>query len=584
MIEKLSWDLSDIKCSEQDEQQIVVCVSEFIEKYGANKLSIKNLQEAIIDYEKIGTKTAKLGSYAFLQLQTQIEDEEASKYFAKISEFLGGIAAKLAFFTVKILEFDIKKIKKKLKESKYLPWIENFFRYKDHFLTKEGEEVFVLKDETSSNTWVRLYDKIMSKAVFKLDGKEYTESEILQIMSYDESANRRKAAAHALHTGLNDNMFNIEFIYNCIMLDVSVSRKIRKYNYPEDIMHAHNDIDKAAIDAMTDAVVANYSKTAHRYYKIKAKLLGYGDKIEYWDRNAAVKQSKFLDRHFSYEESTNIVLSTFGEFSPIFRKIAENFITQGWIDVMPKKGKRSGAFAHPCSVDTHQYIILNFFGKIRDVSTMAHELGHGIHMNLAAKKGTLLAETPLTLSEIASIFCEKLVFEKLKKEAQTPAEKIDLLCMKLEDSINTIIRQVAFFNFERKAHKHRECGELSSKDLSSIFLDTQRECLGPHVKVDDIVGNYWGYVSHFFHSPFYVYSYAFAEIMVVALYNFYKKVRNGEDFKEKYINMLSNGGAERYDIALGKFNLDTQGKEFWDAGVKDIVNMIDELESLQNYI
>jgi oligoendopeptidase F len=328
---------------------------------------------------------------------------------------------------------------------------------------------------------------------------------------------------------------------------------------------------------LTDSVVDQYKSTSHKYYELKARLLKK-EKLEYWDRNAQINRSGLLKKKFEYHDAVRLVLETFGSFSAIFEKIAGDFIEKGWIDVYPRDGKTSGAFSHGCSPDVHPYILLNHFDGLRDVFTMIHELGHGIHQTLSSSNGPLLAITPVTLSEVASLFAEKLLFEKMLETSSNNPEKIDLLCFRLDNTINSIMRQVAFFKFERMAHEARRNGEFSTQSLSELFIDVQRECLGTYVNVDDCISRYWGCISHFFHSPFYVYAYAFGEIFVNALFN--SRQLLGEQFIEKYIRMLSRGGIDSYDIAASEFDLNPLRVEFWRDGVQSIADQVQYLEAL----
>ncbi|MDR0552701.1 MAG: M3 family oligoendopeptidase [Holosporales bacterium] len=578
-IEKLTWDLGAVKSSEADVKNLRTVVARFCKKYSSGKLSISNLDKAIASYEDIYTAMSKIMTYAFLDLQTDLQNHEKQKFFQKMSEMNTAISADVVFFTVDMLNFELKDIQKELKDSAYLPWIENSFRFKEHMLSHEGEKVMTMKSLSGASAWCSLYDELMARIEFDFNGTPKTLTEICSIAAEDDDKDNRKAASIALGKGLKENEFFVKSIYNNLVLDWSIDSSLGKYKTPEEGRHVSNNIDKKAVDHMLKAATDAFSKVTHRFYKTKAKLLGQ-DKLDYWDRAVIVKKTGFLDRHFTYEESSSVVLGAFKEFSPIFYEIAKEFIEKGWVDVMPKKGKASGAFAHPGSVDTHQYVLLNFMGKYHDVLTEAHELGHGIHQHLASKKGTLLSETPITLAEIASIFCENIVYEKIKQEADTDIKKIEITCMKLDGTMASLFRQISFFMFEKRAHKKRAAGVLSSGELSELWVETLKEYLGPYVNIDDCVASYWEYIQHFFHSPFYVYSYSFAEILVNALYDCYKNASKKDEFVEKYIKMLSQGGAERYDVAMKKFGLDTGSASFWKSSMKVFETQVDELENL----
>jgi oligoendopeptidase F len=579
VIEKLTWDLGAVESSEADVEKLRSVVAKFCKKYGSGKLKVDNLDKAIPAYEDICTAMSKVMTYAYLNLQTDLQNHEKQKFFQKMSEMNTAISADIVFFTVDMLNLKLKDIQKKLKNSKYIPWIENSFRFKDHMLSHEGEKVMTMKSLAGSSAWCNLYDELMTRIEFDFKGEPKTLSEICSIAAEDDDRDNRKKASVALGKGLKENEFLVKSIYNNLVLDWSTDSSLCRYKAPEEMRHVSNNIDQKAVDYMLKASVDAFSRITHRFYMLKAKLLGH-DKLEYWDRSVVIKKTSFLDRHFTYEESSDVVLNAFKEFSPVFHKIAAEFIERGWIDVMPKKGKTSGAFAHPGSVDTHQYILLNFMGRYHDVLTEAHELGHGIHQSLASKKGTLLSETPITMAEIASIFCENIVYEKIKQEADTDQKKIEILCMKLDGTMASLFRQISFFLFEKRVHEKRAAGVLSTEELSVLWMETLKEYLGPYVNIDDCISNYWEYIQHFFHSPFYVYSYSFAEILVNALYDCYKNSLRKEAFVEKYIEMLSQGGAERYDVALKKFGLDPGSASFWKSSMKVFEAQVDELENL----
>lgn len=553
-------------------------VSDFKNAF-VNKINVKNLAEALETYENIAKKLEKISAYAFLQLQTKLNNQDSIEHYQKISEWLSKIQANLVFFDIELLKLDLKLIQKELKSNKFLPWIENCFRFRDHMLSREAEEVVALKQTTSRNSWLRMYDEILSMMDFDIDGQKKKLPEITEIANHSNNRNIREKASKALSEGLKKHSFYIKSIYNNIVLDWSIDANLRKYEKLEDPRHVSNNIDSESVEKLREAVVESYKETAHEYYKIKAKLLGV-DRLQYWDRNASIKKSKFLDKKFSYEDAVNVTLNSYKQFSAKFESIARMFVEKAWIDVMPSHGKTSGAFSHHASVEVHPYILLNFFGNIRDASTLAHELGHGIHQVLASKNGALLAETPITLSEVASLFGEKLVFENLMKTTQNDLEKIDLMCSRLDDTMNSVVRQIAFFEFEREAHRARKQKELSIEDLSNIWLRKQKECLGKHVIIDDCISNYWCYISHFFQCPFYVYAYAFGEILVNALYDVYQNSQDRADFVEKYTNMLAQGGIERYDVALSKFKLDVKNSAFWEKGAKVIARQVKDLEAL----
>ncbi|MDR3031421.1 MAG: M3 family metallopeptidase [Holosporales bacterium] len=583
-----TWNLEDIYKSPKDEKLAADClnvqnlVDSFRTQFKGN-ISLNNLKTAILLYEEIVCLLDKICAYSCLYVQTRLNDSEALSFQQEKMELAYYLNSQLEFFHNAVSKLNIEEVKVSCEQDKYLEkygsWILNFLRYKEHRLSDDFEEAFAQKLITSNQSWIRMYDEILALMKFEFHKEEKSLSEILEIANHSEKDEERAEASKALSQKLYEESFYIKHIYNNVILDQSIENRVRNYEKPESFRHLYNNIEQKTVDYLTDSVAKGYERTSHRYYKLKAKILKK-EKLKYWDRNVPVKLSDILKRNFDYDTGKRLVLETFGSFSEVFKNIASDFINKRWIDVYPKVGKVSGAFSHSCSVDVHPYILLNYFDTMENVSILAHELGHGIHQTLTAKNGSLLSQTPITLAEVASLFSEKLLFEKIFATARTSEEKIDLLCWKIDGAINSVIRQIAFFKFERKMHNMRIAKDLSTEDLSNIFLETQRECLGDFVDIDDCVGIYWTYITHFFHSPFYVYAYAFAEIFVNALYMNYKAT--GNEFVDKYINMLSKGGIDRYDVAAKNFGLDPLKKDFWENGILFIEEQIEYLEKLYN--
>jgi oligoendopeptidase F len=556
------------------------CAIKFREKY-KGKVSEESLRFSILEYEKIIGITTKVLSYAFLRLQTNLNDDDALSFYQHISEEISKISSYIVFFGVEISELDKTIISTECSSNAdlgvYKSWFLNCIAHKNHLLSKETEEAVLQKQLTANESWVRFYDELVARMEFIFDGNVKRLPEILDIANHSNESTNREKAARIIGEKLSENSFYIGRIYGNILLDRMIDDRLRKFDKPESFRHLDNDIDQEVVDFLVKSVVEQYQNTSHKYYKLKAKLLKK-KKLEYWDRNAKINLSGILQKKFDYRDAVQIVLPTLGEFSETFVTIARKFVENGWIDVYPKDGKTSGAFSHGCSTDVHPYILLNHFGEIGDVFTLAHELGHGIHQTLSAKNGPLLSKTPITMSEVASLFSEKLIFDKIFETSSNNLEKIDLMCLKLDSVLNSVIRQIAFFKFERLAHDSRRSGNFSTRSLSDLFMETQVECLGDHVNIDNCIACYWGYISHFFHAPFYVYAYAFGELFVNALINVRKTL--GMQFVDKYIYMLSRGGIDRYDVAATPFGLVPAKLEFWETGVRAIVNQIQYLEEL----
>ncbi len=576
----VTWKLEDIYNSITDEKLlsdkllVETKVLDFCEAY-KDRLNTENLFNSIEEYESIRAILERVAAYSFLYIQTRLHDQEALSFYQKNSEWLTDIESRLVFYTNEIAKLNHEEALER--SGKYRSWVDGCFRFKDHMLSNEAEEVLSKKSMTSIQSWNRLYDEMLTRMEFDYEGTKKSLPEILEMMSHSDSQEERDRAARSFGELLKKESFYVKHIYNNVILDSTIDSNLRRFEKPESFRHLSNNIGQTVVDSLVEAVVRGYEKTAHKYYKIKAGLLKL-KRFEYWDRNAPVRLSGILDRKVEYRDACDTVVKVFGKFSKIFGDIASDFIDKSWIDVYPSSSKTSGAFSHPCSTEIHPYILLNYFGTERDISTLAHELGHGIHQTLSAKNGTLLSETPITLSEVASLFAEKLLFEHMYGQVHSNLEKIDLLCSKLDDTINSVMRQIAFFRFERKAYDMRRDHELSVEELNRIFIETQKECLGDGVNVDPIVGYFWTYISHFYQSPFYVYAYAFGELFTNALYEVYKE--RGKSFVDKYIEMLSKGGIERYDEAAKKFGLDPNDLGFWEKGLKAIEEQIRLLEKL----
>ncbi|MDR0640507.1 MAG: M3 family oligoendopeptidase [Holosporales bacterium] len=546
--------------------------------------TLSNLLDAVLAYEKIIGLATKLSSYAYLYLQTRLNDHAAQSFYQSISESMADIESKIVFFSIEISRMDVEALTAECEFNqelgRYKSWLLNCMKYKDHMLSSDTEEALIQMRIVARDAWIRLYDELLSRLEFAFEGESKRLPEMLEIANHAESSDTREMASRTISTGLHDAGFYINHIYNNILLERGIENKLRKYAKPESFRHLNNDIDQEAIDSLTEAVIAQYKTTSHKYYELKARLLKK-EKLEYWDRNAIINSSGVLNKKFEYVDACDMVLDVFGAFSGTFADIAKEFIGKRWIDVYPKEGKTSGAFSHSCSADVHPYILLNHFGSLNDVFTLAHELGHGIHQKLSSHNGHILSETPLTLSEVASLFAEKLLFERMLKTVKTDAERVDLLCSKLDGTVNAVMRQIAFFKFERMTHEKRRHGDLSFQDLSDIFMFVQRKCLGDYVNIDDCISCYWCYISHFFHTPFYVYAYAFGEIFVNALYGVYETTGDDDDdFVEKYTRMLSRGGIDRYDTAAAAFGLKPMTSAFWGNGVKYIAAQVEYLERL----
>ena len=575
------WNLNQFYESIEDNQinkdfkNLFTKSKNFQNKYrgNLNLLDRKSLINSLEEYEKIEEIVQKIQSFAYLTYCTDQLVDKIKKFYQEVEEKISNIEKNLIFYGIELNKLSSKKLEF-FSNSKYVSWIQNHKKFKKFQKTEDNEKLLMEKSITSTSAWIKFFDQSMARLKFKYNQKYITETEILNLLSATDSKVRKKAAKVFGET-LKENIFNFSFIMNTISKDLDIDKNIRGFEFSESSRHLSNQIEKSDVDSLVQTATNNYSEISHRYYKYKAKFFG-SKKLNYWDRNAPYPNQK--ESKISWNEAKNIVVNAYNEFDDRFGRIANLFFENSWIHAQVKKGKTSGAFSHPTVPNCHPCILLNYQGKIRDVMTLAHELGHGIHQYLANKNGILLANTPLTLAETASVFGEMLTFKSLLNKSKTKDQKIFLLRSKIEDMLNTVFRQIAFFKFERGVHSKRASGELTEQEISEIWMDTQKESLGSAIKFGDNYKYFWAYIPHFIHSPFYVYAYAFGDCLVNSLY---KKYEDGEDnFKEKYYKLLEAGGSIHYQNHLTKFKLNPKRQDFWQLGMNLIKNLMDDLEKL----
>lgn len=531
---------------------------------------------AIAEFEAISEITGKIGSYAQLYQSGDVSSPERGRFFQDTVERLTVLGGKLLFFTLEINRLDDAALATKMSDpsaARYAPWIRDLRVMRDHELSDDLEKLFLDKSTTGRTAWVRLFDETLAAMRCDVDGEKLTLTSALNRLS-DPKPERRKAAAKAIGAALGAQTSLFTLITNVLAKDKAVEDEWRKFPRPVSSRNLANLVEDEVVDALVSAAKGAFADTAHRYYKLKAKWLGK-EKLEYWDRNAPLPT--VAHRDIPWSEARETVRGAYAGFSQKLAAIVEDFFNKNWIDAPARPGKASGAFSHPTVPSAHPYILLNYLGSTRDVQTLAHELGHGVHQVLAAPQGALISGTPLTLAETASVFGEMLTFQALLKAEKDPARRRALLAGKVEDILNTVVRQIAFHEFERQVHDARKAGELSSEQLCEIWLGVQKESLGPAFNFDDEYKVYWTYISHFLHVPFYVYAYAFGDCLVNALYNVYA-TKAVPDFEQKYLDMLGAGGKLRHRELLAPFGLDASDPGFWRRGMKTIEGFIDELE------
>ena len=540
----------------------------------------QDLATLIADYEQVLEALGKAQSHAQLLFAASTTDAQIARHHQSIREASADIGARLLFVELEIAALPSDHVDRLLETAEFAvwqPWLRRVRAFAPHQLSPDMERMLAERAPSGRGAWVRLFDETAAGLRFPFGDAEVTEAEVLNKMSSPDADERREAGASLSQT-LKANERLLSLVLNTIAKDKEVEDRWRGFARPVASRNLDNDVDDQTVDALVAAVDDRNADLSHRYYRLKAGWMG-GDTLNWWDRNAPLPSDD--DRNFSWDEARQLVLASFDGFDPQMAAQAEPFFTRNWIDAEPRAGKSSGAFSHPVTPSAHPYILMNFSGKSRDVMTLAHEMGHGIHQRLAADRGYLMSDTPLTLAETASVFAEMLTFRRLVDSTDSPAIRQRLLAGKVEDMLNTVVRQVAFHNFETRFHDARRNAELTSDEISDIWMETQRAALGPAIKTGDDYRPIWGYIPHFVHTPFYVYAYAFGDCLVNALWQTYQSAQadgQAADFVASYRSLLQAGGTERYDIALQRFGLDPRDPAFWSMGLDMISGMIDELE------
>jgi oligoendopeptidase F len=537
------------------------------------------LLEAIRRWERIDAISGRIGSYAGLRYYQATTDPVRAKYMGDMQTALTDASTPLVFFTLELNRLDDAALDAVVDSNadlkRYKPVLDRVRKMKPHQLSDELEKFLHDQSVVGTAAWNRLFDETMAGLTFEVGDETLPLESTLDRLSDTDRA-RRQQAAEALAVVFEKNLPLFARITNTLAKEKEIEDRWRKLPTPQAGRHLANDVEPEVVQALRDAVVAAYPRLSHRYYALKAKWLGL-DKLQVWDRNAPLPKDD--DRKIGWDEARATVLDAYAGFDPRMAELAQPFFAHGWIDAPVRPGKAPGAFAHPAVTDVHPYVLLNYLGKQRDVMTLAHELGHGVHQRLAARQGELLSSTPLTLAETASVFGEMLTFRKLLDGAPDKAARKILLASKTEDMINTVVRQIAFYDFESKLHAARREGELTPDDINAIWMSVQVESLGPAFEFMPGYETFWTYIPHFIHSPFYVYAYAFGDGLVNALYAVYEE--GGAGFQEKYFAMLEAGGSKHHKELLAPFGLDASDPTFWNKGLSLIGSMIDELEAME---
>jgi oligoendopeptidase F len=535
------------------------------------------LVSAIKDSETLGDLSGRIGSYSFLQYAQKATDPDRAKFMGDTNEALTNLATKTLFFELELNRIDDADLEAAFagdaELARYRTWFAELRKAKRYQLDDKLEELFHDKSVTAYSAWNRLFDETLSSLEFEVDGETLNMESTLHLLS-EKDEKKRESAFKALGKTLAANGRLFTHITNVLSKDKEISDRWRGYEDIADSRHMANSVERQVVDALQTAVQEAYPRLSHRYYKMKAKWFGK-DQLNSWDRNAPLPTSD--ERTWDWDTAVSTVMEAYGKFSPQLAEVAAPFFNSGWIDAPTGDGKLSGAFAHPTVPSAHPYLMLNYLGRSRDIMTLAHELGHGVHQRLAAAQGPILSNTPLTLAETASVFGEMLTFRHLLNNTTDPKQRFALLSSKVEDMLNTVVRQIAFYTFERRVHTARRNGELKTEEINQIWLDVQKESLGDAIIQNEGYDIFWAYIPHFIHSPFYVYAYAFGDCLVNSLYAQYEKANEG--FAERYFELLKAGGSKHHSELLAPFGLDAKDPQFWSLGLSMIEGLIDELEA-----
>jgi len=576
--ENVVWNLDDLYSSTTDElinDDIDLCEQEaaLLEENCRGKLpelEVAVFARTIRRLERIAENLGRVSTYAFLNFSTRVMDAQAGAFLQQVTETSSKINRLLVFFSLEWGSMDETAAQKFLdagETAKYRHYLEKIRRQAQHLLSECEEKLLIELEPVGKNAWTILFEKVMANQQFGKPGRG--EEEVLADL-YSPERTVRRQAAEDLTRGLQEQEHVLCHIFNTLAADKMIDDRLRSYPSWDQSMHLENELEDKTVNTLVESVTARYDIVS-KYYRLKKEILGFETLYDY-DRYAPVPGMS--EAQVDWSQCRKMVLTAFAGFSGEMAEIADQFFEKNWIHAPIMEGKRGGAFAHPCVPDTHPYVMVNYTGNLRDVATVAHELGHGVHQVLAAEQGMFNSDTPLVLAETASVFAELLVFHSQLDQLEKPEEKRAYICQKIESIFATVFRQIAMNRFEDAMHTgRREQGELSSETLSAYWLSTQKAMFGDSVILTEDYGIWWSYIPHFLSTPGYVYSYAFGELLVLGLYRLYQQ--QGDAFVAKYIDLLRAGGKDSPYALLEPFGLDINQPEFWQGGLAVIEEMVE---------
>ncbi len=569
---------ADLARAEAEAERFAQQYRDKLEALAAGSDASARLAEAVSAFESIEETLGRVASFASLVYAEDTADPARAKFFADAQERVTAISSDLLFFTLDLNRIDdavLDRAAATAPLARYRPWLADIRKDRPHQLETKLEQLFHEKAVTGRTAWTRLFDETITALRFEVGGEKLALEPTLNLLQ-DARAELRQEAATALGSTFKENLRTFALITNTLAKDQEIGDRWRGFEDVADSRHLSNRVERDVVEALVGAVRAAYPRLSHRYYRMKARWFGK-TQLNHWDRNAPLPQAPV--GAVPWSDARDTVLAAYRTFSPRLSDIAERFFSERWIDAELRPGKAPGAFSHPTVPAVHPYVLMNYQGRPRDVMVLAHELGHGVHQVLAGPQGALMAPTPLTLAETASVFGEMLTFHSLVARTTDRASRFALLALKVEDMLNTVVRQVAFYSFERRLHEARRAGELTAEQIGELWLAVQAESLGPAIRLGPGYETFWAYVPHFVHSPFYVYAYAFGDCLVNSLYGVYRT--SPEGFAERYLALLEAGGTKHHSELLAPFGLDAHDPQFWNIGLGVIEGLIDELETLQ---
>ena len=580
--EHVHWDLTDL----YESADILRSDLEDAEKEAANfahqyrgtiaSLAPGQFADALHTYEELLDRVGRAYTYAYLNWSTDTEDPQRGALLQHVRERYSRINQDLLFLEVEWSQLEDARADEMLEHSD-LAWLKHYLELlrlrRRHILSEAEERIISEKSVTGRSAWNRYFDEVLGAARYELDGDRLTQQQILAML-HESDRDLRRRAALSFTEGLQGDHRHLTYISNTILADKASDDRLRGYDTWLSSRNLDNEVSDETVDALINAVTSRYDIVA-RYYRLKQRILGL-DEMHDYDRYAPVGEA---DRHYSWDEAREVVLASYGDFHPRMAEIAGYFFDRKWIDAALSGGKRGGAFSHGAVPSVHPYVLMNYTGKIRDVQTLAHELGHGVHQYLSRDQGVLQSDTPLTTAETASVFGEMLVFQKLVRQETDPSTRLAMLVSKIDDTIATVFRQIAMNRFEERIHTaRRTTGELTTDDFSQHWIETQEDMFRGSVHLGEHYRIWWSYIPHFLHTPGYVYAYAFGELLVLALYARYRE--EGDQFAARYLDLLQSGGSDWPHLLVGKLGIDLTDASFWQQGLDAIEDLVAQAEEL----